>query len=87
MKKVPVEKAVGMILCHDITRIIPGEFKGRAFKKGYIIQREDVEKLLELGKEQIYIWEPKDEEVHEDEAALRIARAVSGENIDYDEPK
>jgi len=87
MKKVPVEKAVGMILCHDITRIIPGEFKGRAFKKGYIIQREDVEKLLELGKEQIYIWEPKDEEVHEDEAALRIARAVSGENTDYDEPK
>ena len=87
MKKVPVEKAVGMILCHDITRIIPGEFKGRAFKKGHIIQKEDVEKLLELGKEQIYIWEPKDEEVHEDEAALRIARAVSGENIDYDEPK
>ena len=87
MKKVPVKKAVGMILCHDITRIIPGEFKGRAFKKGYIIQKEDVEKLLELGKEQIYIWEPKDEEVHEDEAALRIARTVSGENINYDEPK
>ena len=87
MKKIPVEKAVGMILCHDITRIIPGEFKGRAFKKGHIIQKEDVEKLLELGKEQIYIWEPKDGEVHEDEAALRIAWAVSGENIDYDEPK
>jgi molybdenum cofactor synthesis domain-containing protein len=87
MKKVPVEKAVGMILCHDITRIIPGKFKGRAFKKGHIIQKEDVEKLLELGKEQIYIWEPKTEEIHEDEAALRIARAVSGGNIDYDEPK
>ena len=50
MKKVPVEKAVGMILCHDITRIIPGEFKGRAFKKGHIIQKEDVEELLQLGK-------------------------------------
>jgi molybdenum cofactor synthesis domain-containing protein len=87
MKKIPVEKAVGMILCHDITQIIPGEFKGRAFKKGHIIQREDVEKLLELGKEQIYVWEPKAGEIHEDEAALRIARAVSGENIDYDEPK
>ncbi|RXG65713.1 molybdopterin-binding protein, partial [Candidatus Atribacteria bacterium 1244-E10-H5-B2] len=70
MKKVPVEKAVGMILCHDITRIIPGEFKGPAFRKGHTIQKEDVEKLLELGKEQIYIWEPKDGEVHEDEAAL-----------------
>jgi len=74
-------------LCHDITRIIPGEFKGRAFRKGHIIQKEDVEKLLELGKEQIYIWKPKAGEIHEDEAALRIARAVAGENVDYDEPK
>ena len=87
MKKIAVEKAVGMILCHDITRIIPGEFKGRAFKKGHTIQKEDVEKLLELGKEQIYVWEPKEGEIHEDEAALRIARAVSGKNIDFDEPK
>ena len=87
MKKVPVEKAVGMILCHDITRITPGEFKGRAFKKGHIIQKEDVEKLLELGKEQIYIWEPKAGEIHEDEAAFRIARAVAGDNIGYDVPK
>lgn len=87
MKKVPVEKAVGMILCHDITRIIPGEFKGTAFRKGHTIQKEDVEKLLELGKEQIYIWEPKDGEVHEDEAALSIARAVAGKNIEYDVPK
>jgi len=87
MKKIPVEKAPGMILCHDITRIIPGEFKGRAFKKGHIIQKEDIEKLLELGKEQIYVWEPKAGEIHEDEAALRIARVVAGENIDYDEPK
>jgi len=87
MKRVPVEKAVGMILCHDITRITPGEFKGRAFKKGHIIQKEDVERLLELGKEQIYIWEPKAGEVHEDEAALRIARAVAGGNIGYDVPK
>lgn len=87
MKKIPVEKAVGMVLCHDITRITPGEFKGRAFKKGHIIRKEDVEKLLELGKEQIYVWEPKTGEIHEDEAALRIAQAVSGENINYDEPK
>lgn len=87
MKKVTVEKAVGMILCHDITRIIPGEFKGRTFKKGHIIRKGDVEKLLDLGKEQIYIWEPKDGEVHEDEAALSIARAVAGKNIEYDVPK
>ena len=87
MKKVPVEKAVGMILCHDITQIVPGKFKGRVFKKGHIIRQEDIERLIKLGKEQIYIWEPKAGEIHEDEAALRIARAVAGENIEYDVPK
>src|SRR4030066_1417831 len=86
MKKIPVEKAVGMVLCHDITQIIPGQFKGRAFKKGHIIQKEDIEKFLELGKEQIYVWEPKAGEIHENEAALRIAGTISGENIIYDEP-
>lgn len=87
MKKIPVEKAIGMILCHDITQIIPGKFKGRAFKRGHIIQKEDIERLLELGKEQIYVWEPKAGEIHEDEAALRIAQAVSGKNINFDEPQ
>jgi molybdenum cofactor synthesis domain-containing protein len=86
MKKIPIEKAVGMILCHDITQIIPGQFKGRAFKKGHIIQREDIEKFLELGKEQIYVWEPKAGEIHENEAALRITGTIAGENIIYDEP-
>ena len=38
MKCIPVQEAVGAILCHDITQILPGEFKGRRFKKGHIIQ-------------------------------------------------
>ncbi len=32
-KVVSVNEAVGLILPHDITEIIPGEFKGRAFKE------------------------------------------------------
>ncbi len=32
---IPVEKAVGTILAHDITEIRSGEFKGRAFKRPY----------------------------------------------------
>ena len=31
MKCIPVQEAVGSILCHDITQILPGEFKGRRF--------------------------------------------------------
>ena len=42
MKCIPVQEAVGAILCHDITQILPGEFKGRRFKKGHIIQEEDI---------------------------------------------
>jgi len=87
MKKIPVNEAVGMMLCHDITRIIPGKFKGRAFKKGHIIQKEDVEELLKLGKKQIYIWEVREGDVHEDHASIRIAQSIAGENIDYVEPR
>ncbi|MDN5302050.1 MAG: hypothetical protein PWQ60_1564 [Thermoanaerobacteraceae bacterium] len=87
MKQVPVEKAVGMILCQDITKIVPGEFKGRAFKKGHVIQKEDVDELLKLGKEHIYVWEPRAGEIHEDEAAVRLAGAMAGENVEYGEPK
>ena len=38
MKMIRVEEAVGTILSHDVTQIIPGEFKGRLFKKGHIIK-------------------------------------------------
>ena len=34
MKKIPVSEAVGSVLCHDITQIIPGVVKDIAFKKG-----------------------------------------------------
>lgn len=86
MKKVRVEDAVGHVLCHDITKIVPGEFKGPAFKKGHIIQEEDIPELLKLGKEHLYVWEAKPGTLHENEAALRMARAAAGENIRLTEP-
>ncbi|MFA5536465.1 MAG: molybdopterin-binding protein [Bacillota bacterium] len=86
MRKIRVEDAVGLKLCHDITKVIPGEFKGRAFKKGHLIQPEDIEQLKNIGKEHIYIWEDKPGELHEDEAAVRIAEAIAGPNIVFDTP-
>ena len=85
MRSIPVEDAVGMILCQDITKIVPTEFKGRAFRKGHLIVASDVPELLKLGKEHIYVWEPKADEIHEEEAALRIARATVGPNIEFSE--
>lgn len=87
MKKVRVEDAVGMVLCHDITQIVPGEFKGPAFRKGHIIQEEDIPKLLDLGKAHIYVWEKNEGMLHEDEAAMRLAKAVAGSGIEFTEPK
>ncbi|MGL5381476.1 molybdopterin-binding protein [Clostridium sp.] len=82
MKMIKVQDAVGTILSHDVTQIIPGEFKGRAFKKGHIIREEDIEKLLSLGKDNVYVWEPKEGELHENDAAIRLAKLVKGEGVE-----
>lgn len=87
MKKVRVQDAVGMILCHDITQIIPGEFKGRAFKKGHIIKEEDIEKLLSCGKDNIYVWEYEEGTLHENEAAERLKDLVCGSGLEFGEIK
>lgn len=86
MKIVPVEDAVGMILAHDMTEIIPGKSKGAVFKKGHVIKKEDIPRLLNMGKEHIYIIEFKEGEVHENEAAIRMAKAAAGQGIELSEP-
>ena len=85
MKQIRIEDAVGYILSHDVTKIVPGEFKGRLFKKGHIIKEEDIEKLLDIGKEHIYVWEPKENELHENDAATRIKDLVLGEGCTISE--
>ncbi len=80
-KNIPVDQAVGMVLPHDITEIRQGEFKGRAFKKGHLIQPEDVEHLKRLGKEHVYVLTMQDDEIHENEAAALLAQAISGSGI------
>ncbi len=81
MKMISVYDSVGCILSHDVTQIIPGEFKGRLFKKGHIIKEEDIEKFLSIGKEHIYVWEPEEGQLHENDAAIRLANLVTGEGI------
>ncbi len=86
MIKVPVKDAVGMILCHDLTQIIRGEFKGCAFKKGHVVTEEDIPQLLQMGKENLFVWEKKEGYLHEDEAAQRMASAIAGSGINMSEP-
>jgi len=81
MSVIPVESAVNTVLCHDITRIAPGEFKGRAFRRGHVVQADDIPALRALGKDHLYVWDLHAGWVHEDDAALRIARAAAGSGL------
>ena len=87
MKTIRVHDAVGSILCHDITRIVPGESKGPVFRKGHVVRQEDVEVLLQVGKEHLYVFESLPGMVHENDAAARIISAVAGANLAHTDPK
>ena len=87
MKLIRTEDAVGQVLCHDITQIIPGQFKGARFRKGHIVQPEDIPVLLSIGKENLYVWEKRPGILHEDEAAALLYKAAAGRNIHGTEPK
>ncbi len=80
-KTVPVQEAVGTVLAHDITEIRPGEFKGRAFKKGHIVREEDICHLQRLGKERLFVLNIAEDEMHEDDAAYAVAQALMGEGV------
>lgn len=80
------EKAVGQLICHDITRIEKGVFKGAIFKRGHRICADDVEVLLGMGKNHIYTLELEKGELHEDEAGERLAQALAGSGLMVGEP-
>ena len=85
MKKVKVQDAVGLTLCHDITAMRDG-FKGAAFRRGHVIEPGDVEKLLDLGKRTVYIWEENAGEIHEEDAARRMAAMAQVADCHYTAP-
>src|SRR3990170_5940460 len=81
VKTIPVHQAVGAVLAHDITEIRQHEFKGRAFRKGHIIREEDICHLQRLGKEHLFVLQMAPDEMHEDDAAYAIAKALMGEGV------
>lgn len=87
MQKIRVQDAIGAVLMHDMTQIIPGETKDARFRKGHIVKEEDIPVLLSMGKEHIYVWDQTPGLIHEDEAAERLAKAVAGSGISLSETK
>ena len=87
MRLIRTEEAVGHVLCHDLTQIIPGVSKGPRFRKGHIVAEEDIPVLLSMGKEQLYVWEKDDTVYHEDEAAEILCRICRGDHMEASGPK
>ena len=81
MKEIETIHAVGHVLCHDLTRIVPGEMKDAQFRKGHIVTKEDIPMLLSMGKEHLFVWEADETMLHEDEAAARLAALCENEGM------
>ncbi|HZD42209.1 MAG TPA: molybdopterin-binding protein [Terriglobales bacterium] len=86
LKVIPVEQAVGLPLAHDITEIVPGKHKGPAFRRGHIVRQEDISKLLDVGKRNLYVLELEKDELHEEDAARRLAQAAAGPHLKLTDP-
>ncbi|MDR0905703.1 MAG: molybdopterin-binding protein [Oscillospiraceae bacterium] len=81
MKKLPTEQAIGQTLCHDMTRLSREGVRSVGFKRGHVLTEADVAELLDMGKTNVYIWEPEANEVHEEDAATELSSVLFGQGI------
>jgi hypothetical protein len=81
MKSIDVSQAIGMILGQDLTRVVPGETSGVAFKKGHIIKAEDISLMRSMGKNNVYVMEFGEDQVHENDAAEQLAFLVGHKEL------
>ncbi len=87
MKLIETKKAVGHVLCHDITQIIPGVTKDAVFRKGHVVRECDIPVLLSCGKEHLYVWECGNDMMHENDAAGVLRDLCLNEGMRASEPK
>ncbi len=77
-KFIKITDAVGRVLDYDLTKVIPGKFKGAAFRKGYVIKKGDIPELIKMGKRNLWVLELSKDEIHEQDAASAFARLAGG---------
>lgn len=87
MKLIRTVDAEGAVLCHDITQIIKGVTKDAVFRKGHVVTKEDIPVLLNVGKEQLYVWEKEEGMLHENDAAEILCSLCMGEYMEKSQPK
>ncbi len=78
--EIPLAEAEGAILAHSVHDI------GLVFKKGRRLGAEDVERLKAAGRRTVVAAVLEAGDVHEDEAAGRMAAAVTGANLTASAP-
>jgi len=86
MMKLTIEEAVGKPLANDVTRIVPGKSKGPAFKRGHVVTKKDLPLLREMGKNHLYVLDPEEGSIHEDDAAEVLAKAFQKEHFHLEGP-
>ncbi len=85
---VRIEDAIGMPISHDMTQIdVKSGYKGARFKRGHIIKHDDLPVLRSMGKNSISVLHMEDNDVHEDDAASRLATRLAGEGLRLDGPE
>jgi molybdenum cofactor cytidylyltransferase len=72
----PLEQSVGQLLCHNLA----DEQGRKAFKKGHRIAEADLPALRALGHEELRVAVLEPGDLHEDEAASRLAAMLAGPN-------
>ena len=85
MKQIKTTDAIGHILCHDITQIIKGVKSGVLFQKGHVVRKEDIEALLLVGKDHLYVYEISETMLHENEAAEILYQICADNNMEATE--
>ena len=69
----------GLVVAQDIARSA-GQ-KGYAFRKGHILAPDDLATLQALGDVELHVIQPDASDIDENEAGLRLARAIGGEGL------
>jgi len=77
LQQLPLDQTVGHILCHNLA-----DAQGRkAFVKGHRIAQHDLVRLRDLGVDQLRVAVIDPDDVHENEAAARLAQMVCGPGL------
>ena len=85
-RSVDVRDSLGLVLGYDLTEVVPGGRKGAVLRRGHVIRDEDLETLRRIGKSAVKVLELEPGEVHEDDAAQRLARLAAGPGLEVEMP-